>query len=39
MEEADERGHMDIVQYLRREGTSDVNVLDYNWGEPEQAPH
>ena len=30
MEEAAERGHMDIVHYLRGDDISDVNIWDYN---------
>ena len=30
MEEAVERGYMEIVQYLRGDGNSDVNLWDYN---------
>ena len=30
MNEAAKRGHMNTVHYLREDGISDVNVVDYN---------
>ena len=30
MDEAAERGHMDIVHYLREDCISDINALHYN---------